>query len=250
MNRRPTKKKIETQSPLSRSAELARSPRRLLHWKKWDVSPLIGIDEVGRGCLAGPVYAAAVVLNTQFRYSHFTDSKVLSAERREAFSTEILSNHWAGIGFATCGEIDGINILQASFLAMCRAVQSLAQRLSGESFFAEHIIAIEGANHQFVQAHVMVDGHLKIRGLPAHFVQTPVVKGDLRVAPISAASIVAKVARDQFMKDLAGQFPQYGFEAHKGYGTEQHQVALEKWGPCDQHRRSFRGVLPTQSDPK
>lgn len=181
---------------------------------------IIGVDEVGRGCLAGPVYAAAVSFNSDILSELVTDSKLLSEKRREELAKEIQQHHQVGIGFATVEEIDEINILQASLLAMKRAVESL------------------GAT----SGHVLIDGNKKIPGMSAKFQQTPIVKGDLRVSLISAASIVAKVTRDQLMKELALSYPQYGFEAHKGYSTAAHKASISAHGPCLVHRKTFAGV--------
>lgn len=181
---------------------------------------VIGVDEVGRGCLAGPVYAAAVSFKSDILADLVTDSKLLSEKRREELAQEILHHHHVGIAFATVEEIDELNILQASLLAMKRAVEKLEARCG----------------------HVLIDGNQKIPHLPAHFQQTTVVKGDLRVALISAASIVAKVTRDQLMKDMALQYPHYGFEKHKGYSTLIHKQSIALHGPCPHHRKSFSGV--------
>lgn len=181
---------------------------------------IIGVDEVGRGCLAGPVYAAAVSFNSDLLSDLVTDSKLLSEKRREELAKEILEHHQVGLGFATVEEIDEINILQASLLAMKRAVENL------------------GAT----TGHLLIDGNKKIPNMPAQFQQTTIVKGDLRVSLISAASIVAKVTRDQLMKTLAIQYPHYGFEAHKGYSTAIHKTSIATHGPCIVHRRTFSGV--------
>ncbi len=188
-------------------------------WESVVPKPVIGVDEVGRGCLAGRVYAGAVCLKSDEIISEFTDSKILSEKRREELAEHILNTHQASIAFATVEEIEKINILQASFLAMKRAVMGL------------------GLN----QGHVLVDGHQTLPDLPG-YVQTPLIKGDLRAAPISAASIVAKVARDRYMKGLANDFPVYGFEKHKGYATKIHQSAIQTHGPCVEHRKTFAGV--------
>lgn len=192
----------------------------LMDWKTFSPGPVIGIDEVGRGCLAGPVYAAAVSFNSDMLSDLLTDSKLLSEKRREELHVEILKHHQVGIGFATVKEIDEINILQASLLAMKRAVKEL-----GVS-----------------SGHLLIDGNMKIPRMPKTFSQTPVVKGDLRVALISAASIVAKVTRDNWMKELSRKYPHYGFELHKGYGTSFHQESIKQHGPCKIHRRTFAGV--------
>ncbi len=181
--------------------------------------PLIGVDEVGRGCLAGPVYAAAVFFLNEECIHEVTDSKLLSETRREELSDKIIKSHRVSVAFADVSEIDNMNILQASLLAMKRAVEGL----------------------KINSGHILVDGNQKIPGL-AHWAQTTVIKGDLRVAQISAASIVAKVHRDRVMKDLAKEYPNYGFEVHKGYATEKHRNAIASFGPIPMHRKSFAGV--------
>ncbi len=188
-------------------------------WKSVVPKPVIGVDEVGRGCLAGRVYAGAVHLKSDKDIKEFTDSKLLSEKRREELAESILKTHQVSIAFATVDEIDKMNILQASLLAMKRAVRGLE------------------LNH----GHILVDGHQILPSLP-DYVQTPLIKGDLRAAPISAASIVAKVARDRYMKGLANEFPIYGFEKHKGYATKVHQSAIQTYGPCVEHRKTFAGV--------
>lgn len=189
-------------------------------WLALKPQPVIGVDEVGRGCLAGPVYAAAVIIRQDFPYQHFTDSKVLSAKRREELSLEIKSHHMAALGFASVDEIEKINILQASLLAMKRAIENLGVK----------------------SGHVLVDGHQKIPGLPMGLAQSTLIKGDLRAEPVAAASIVAKVARDFLMVQLDEKYPGYGFAKHKGYGTSDHREAIAQLGPTDQHRRLFAGV--------
>lgn len=209
-----TTKKTTASKPSKKKIDLPK-----VEWREFSPAPVIGVDEVGRGCLAGPVYAAAVIFKSDALNDLVTDSKLLSEERREELAEMILREHHVGIGHATVEEIDEINILQASLLAMKRAIENL-----GVS-----------------SGHVLVDGNMKIPGLLG-FSQTPVVKGDLRVAPISAASIVAKVTRDRLMKELGEQFPVYGFEAHKGYSTPVHKKSIVEHGPCEVHRKSFSGV--------
>ena len=190
-----------------------------IDWRKFGPAPVIGVDEVGRGCLAGPVYAAAVIFDSGELQNTVTDSKLLSEERREELALLIKEKHKVGIGYATVEEIDEINILQASLLAMKRAIENLG----------------------VTSGHVLVDGNQKIPNLVG-FEQTTVIKGDLRAAPISAASIVAKVTRDNLMKDLGAKFPVYGFQEHKGYSTPVHKKSIVENGPCDHHRKSFAGV--------
>lgn len=190
-----------------------------IEWRDFSPTPIIGVDEVGRGCLAGPVYAAAVIFKSDALNDLVTDSKLLSEKRREELADLILKEHIVGIGSASVEEIDEINILNASLLAMKRAVEKLGVK----------------------SGHVLVDGNKKIPNLKG-FEQSTIVKGDLRVAPISAASIVAKVTRDRLMKDLGAQYPHYGFEVHKGYSTPVHKQSIVDHGPCIVHRRSFAGV--------
>lgn len=187
-------------------------------WKSVSPQPAIGVDEVGRGCLAGPVHAAAVVIPEGFDTKGLTDSKKLSEKRRETLSARIWEGCHVSLGFATVEEIDEINILWASLLAMKRAVEGL----------------------KLTTAHVLVDGNKKIPKID--FPQTTLVKGDFRAEPIAAASIVAKVYRDNLMKELAEKFPGYGLEGHKGYATIPHKEAIAKLGPQDFHRKSFAGV--------
>ena len=177
-----------------------------------------GVDEVGRGPLAGPVVAAAVILDPMRPIDGLADSKQLSAARREQLAQQIRSRalSWA-LGRAEVEEIDCINILQASLLAMQRAVAGLRQ------------------SPDFV----LVDGNR----LPQLTQQAmAVIKGDTKVAQISAASIVAKVARDAEMQELDRLYPNYGFAQHKGYPTAAHRAALEYYGATVVHRRSFAPV--------
>ncbi len=189
-------------------------------WAQLTPAPVIGVDEVGRGCLAGPVFAAAVVLQgPPEHWLELTDSKLLSEARREAWAARIWESCLVGLGFATVEEIASLNILQASLLAMDRAVKSLS----------------------LSSGHILVDGNQRIPGWEA-WAQTTLVKGDLRAQPVAAASIVAKVARDRKMRDLAELYPEYGFEKHKGYCTANHKQAIAEWGPCLEHRKLFGGV--------
>ena len=187
------------------------------YWKENLPSPHIGVDEVGRGCLAGPVCAGAVILN--HNKINYTDSKLLSAQDRKRLSEEIYKNHQAVVSFSSVEEIDQMNILQASLLAMKRAV--LALNVSSGSVF--------------------VDGKDVIPDLD-RFIQKPIIKGDLLVNSISAASIVAKHFRDQWMIRLNREYPEYGLDQHKGYPTKAHKTALQKLGPSLIHRKTFSGV--------
>lgn len=179
---------------------------------------ICGVDEAGRGPLAGPVYAAAVVLDPTRPIAGLADSKVLSASARETLAHAI-REHAIGFAVATASvaEIDRLNILQASLLAMRRAVLALRIRFD----------------------RVLVDGN-QVPSVP--FEVAPVVRGDALVPAISAASILAKTARDALMDRLASRFPHYGFEQHKGYPTPEHLAALAAHGPCRIHRRSFAPV--------
>ena len=182
-----------------------------------------GVDEAGRGPLAGPVVAAAVILDPAHLPAGLNDSKKLTAARREALYDLIHAQAHVGVGMASVEEIDRINILAASMLAMARAVAALPS----------------------TPAHALIDGN-RSPELPCP--ATPIVKGDGRSLSIAAASIVAKVTRDRMMVEMAAAFPAYGFERHMGYGTKQHLAALEKDGPCPHHRKSFAPVaaLSTQ----
>ena len=177
--------------------------------------PICGVDEAGRGPLAGPVCAAAVILPEHLQIPGLTDSKKLTDKKRRELFPLIQEQAIAyGIGLASESEIDEINILQATFLAMGRALEQLSVR----------------------PALALIDGNRETDfGLP---VKT-VVKGDSLSANIAAASILAKVTRDNLMLELAQQYPEYGFDIHKGYGTKAHYEALRTYGPCPIHRRSF-----------
>ncbi|WP_042423884.1 ribonuclease HII [Comamonas granuli] len=177
-----------------------------------------GVDEAGRGPLAGPVVAAAVVLDELQPIAGLADSKKLTALRRARLYDEIRAKALCcSIAEASVEEIDRLNILQATLLAMRRAVQGLRLR----------------------PALVLVDGNrLPVLDVPAE----AIVQGDARVAAISAASILAKVHRDRWCAQVHAQYPQYGFDAHKGYGTAAHLQALRAHGACPLHRRSFAPV--------
>ncbi|MBE6947131.1 MAG: ribonuclease HII [Ruminococcaceae bacterium] len=183
-------------------------------WEK-GTGVICGVDEAGRGPLAGPVYAAAVILPDNLEIPGLDDSKKLTDKRRRELMPIIKEKAIAyGIGVATEKEIDEINILQATFLAMQRALDQLA----GKADFA------------------LIDGNReKDFGLPV----MTVVKGDSRSANIAAASILAKVSRDDYMEQMAQKYPEYGFEIHKGYGTKAHYEALRTYGHCPLHRLTF-----------
>ncbi|MBE1236333.1 ribonuclease HII [Phaeovibrio sulfidiphilus] len=202
--------------------------------------PVAGVDEVGRGPMAGPVVACAVILSPgrmePSLVAALRDSKALTARRREGLSALLRESPGVAfsLGQAEVGEIDTLNILQATFLAMRRALAGLDP----------------------APAAVLVDGPHKIRGYEG--VCEPVVRGDSRSASIAAASILAKVERDALMADLARQCPGYGWERNAGYGTADHREALARLGPTEHHRRSFRpvreelerrGLLPPSPSP-
>lgn len=181
-----------------------------------------GVDEAGRGPWAGPVVAAAVILG-RAAIPGIADSKRLSPKRREGIAVLIESSAIAyGVGMASVREIERLNVVQATFVAMCRAIAALPVRPD----------------------RVLVDGLFRIPqiGLP----QEAIVRGDASEPAISAASILAKVARDALMREYDFLYPQYGFAQHKGYGTAAHLRALLALGPCPIHRRTFAPVLATQ----
>lgn len=179
-------------------------------------SLICGVDEAGRGPLAGPVCAAAVILPPDLELEGLNDSKKLSEKRREALYPLICEQALAyGIAFASEQEIDELNILQATFLAMRRAVGQLGQK--------PDLALVDGNREPDF-------GDIPVR---------TIIKGDSRSANIAAASILAKVTRDRFMLEQDAVYPQYGFAVHKGYGTQKHYAALREFGPCPIHRRSF-----------
>ncbi|MCJ2377727.1 ribonuclease HII [Vibrio sp. ZSDZ34] len=179
---------------------------------------IAGVDEVGRGPLVGDVVTAAVILDPNQPIDGLTDSKKLSEKKRLALYPEIKSKALAwSVGRCSPEEIDELNILQATMVAMQRAIEGLA----------------------VVPEFVLIDGN-RVPSLP--MAAQAVVKGDLRVAEISAASIIAKVVRDKEMEELDKQYPEFGFAKHKGYPTKAHFEAIEKHGVIAQHRKSFKPV--------
>jgi len=181
-------------------------------------SPVCGVDEVGRGPLAGPVVAAAVILKPGDIPDGLADSKTLGAPRRAALAAALRARAEVALGIASVAEIDSLNILQASLLAMRRAIAGLPRR----------------------PGLALIDGNRLPEGLPCP--ARAVVKGDRRVLSIAAASILAKVERDRMMAELARRFPGYGWERNAGYGTKQHLAALKTLGATPAHRVSFRPV--------
>ena len=174
-----------------------------------------GVDEAGRGPLAGPVYAAAVILPPDVRIEGLNDSKKLTEKKREALYHVICEKALSfGIAFASVEEIEEFNILNATFLAMNRAIEQLNP----------------------VPELALIDGN---RSTGIRFPSRCVVKGDARCADIAAASVLAKVTRDRYMLEMAGKYPEYHFEQHKGYGTKLHYDALREYGPSPIHRMSF-----------
>jgi len=182
-------------------------------------SCVVGCDEAGRGPLAGPVVAASVLLPTDCDHSLFLDSKILSHRRRLELAC-LLRDLGAniGVGVASAREIDKINILQASLLAMKRAVKNL-----------------EGSKPDFI----LVDGKFSI---PMNIPQEPLIKGESKSSSIAAASIIAKTERDRIMTSLHNKYPVYNFSQHKGYPTKKHRELITVHGPCPAHRKSFKGV--------
>ena len=178
-------------------------------------SLVCGVDEAGRGPLAGPVCAAAVMLPCGLVIDGLNDSKKLTAKRREALFPVIIEKAISyGIAYASVEEIDTLDILRATLLAMSRAVAQLTPQ----------------------PALALIDGNrAPALGMPAR----TVIGGDGKCASIAAASVLAKVSRDRLMTELDAKYPEYGFAVHKGYGTKAHEAALQQYGPCEIHRRSF-----------
>lgn len=197
------------------SDELMKEER---HWYAQGLTRLAGVDEVGRGCLAGPVYAAAVILPPTFDLPHLNDSKRLNPLQREVLFAKIQQQAIAWrVARVEVEEIDRINIFHASLKAMAIALNGLAVKPD----------------------RVLVDGNF---AAPVDFPQSPLVKGDARSASIAAASIIAKVIRDRFMAQQEKLYPKFSFARHKGYGTARHLEELKVHGPTPLHRRSFAPV--------
>ena len=179
---------------------------------------IAGVDEVGRGSLIGPVYAAAVILNSKIIKKRLKDSKKLTKKQREILEIYIKENSNWSIGFASAKEIEKFNILNASLLAMTRAIKKLKTRPSL----------------------VLIDGNYlpKIEG----FKLKCIIKGDQKIPEISAASIVAKVARDKFIKNISKKFSKYAWDKNAGYGTKQHLAAIKRFGVTKYHRKKFSPI--------
>jgi ribonuclease HII len=201
-------------------AEVERTYAMRAYERKYENCRYIcGIDEVGRGPLAGPVVAAAVVLPKDVEIYYLNDSKQLSAKKREQLYDEIMEKAVAvGVGFADEKCIDEINILQADYVAMRLALQQLS-----------------------VTPDVLLNDAVRIPEVD--ILQEPIIKGDAKSVSIAAASIVAKVTRDRFMVEMDAVYPGYDFASNKGYGSAKHLAALKELGPCEIHRRSFIGNL-------
>ena len=182
------------------------------------VTLIAGVDEAGRGPLAGPVVAAAVIIAPDRRIKGLADSKVLTPEQREALF-HVISERAVGVGVGIVDHetIDRINILQATKVAMAEALAQLT-----------------------VRPDLVITDFVALRDLACP--QKNLVDGDARCATVAAASIVAKVTRDRLMVEADQRFPEYGFARHKGYATPEHLAALDRWGPCPLHRRTFAGV--------
>lgn len=198
--------------------ELARIQTMKFYEEKYsDYAYICGIDEVGRGPLAGPVVAGAVILPKDCKLLYLNDSKQLSEKKREELYEQIMEEAVAvGLGYNSPERIDEINILQATYEAMREAVSRLS-----------------------VMPDLLLNDAVTIPGLPQELKQVPIIKGDAKSISIAAASIVAKVTRDRLMVQYDEVFPEYGFAANKGYGSAAHIEALQTYGPCPIHRHSF-----------
>lgn len=213
------KRKKRAQEPVHGELFPSQSPEELEREMYEQFRTVAGVDEVGRGCLAGPVVAAAVVLPADHGIEQIRDSKELTLKQREELDVKIREAALGvAIGVGKVDEIDQINILHSSLRAMLRAVTAITPP----------------------PGIVLVDGRDRIPGL--RLPQRAVIDGDARFQVIGAASIVAKVYRDRWMAEADERYPGYNFAGHKGYGSAAHLAALEKLGPCPLHRRTFRGV--------
>ena len=177
---------------------------------------IAGVDEAGRGPLAGPVVAAAAILNVDDDFIYLNDSKKVTPKRRDILYDDIMNRTIYGIGIVSAEEIDEMNILQATYKAMRMAIDKLSKR-----------------------PEVLLNDAVIIPGIDESIHQEKIIKGDAKSVSIAAASILAKVTRDRYMEELGEKYPEYGFEKHKGYGTKAHIEAILKYGPCKYHRPSF-----------
>ena len=184
-----------------------------------ELSPIAGVDEAGRGPLAGPVVAACAVIPLDYPFYYLNDSKKMSEKRREALFEVLQKEAVAfGIGIVSPERIDEINILQATYEAMREALKDMEKRFS-------------------LSPNILLNDAVTIPGIPIP--QKAIVHGDAKSLSIAAASVLAKVTRDHIMLEYDEQYPKYGFKQHKGYGTKVHREAILKHGPCPIHRRSF-----------
>ena len=204
--------------PENETERMERMVRYERHAYQQGATAVAGLDEAGRGCLAGPVVAAAVILPRDWLHAEINESKQLTAHQRDTLFA-VIHEHALGIGvgIASVEVVDRLNILQATYVAMKEAVSNLS---SPPDFLL--LDAVQLSNMP----------------MPQH----SIIKGDTLSLSIAAASIIAKVTRDRLMVEYDQQYPAYGFAAHKGYGTQQHRSAIKQYGPCPIHRRTFRGV--------
>lgn len=196
---------------------------RLRAMKKYEYSFLskgnvviAGVDEAGRGPLAGPVVAAAAILNVDDDFIYLNDSKKVTPKRRDILYGDIMNRTIYGIGIVSAEEIDEMNILQATYKAMRMAIDKLSKR-----------------------PEVLLNDAVIIPGIDESIHQEKIIKGDAKSVSIAAASILAKVTRDGYMEELGEKYPEYGFEKHKGYGTKAHIEAIKKYGITPEHRKTF-----------
>ena len=177
---------------------------------------IAGVDEAGRGPLAGPVVAAAAILNVDDDFIYLNDSKTVTPKRRDILYNDIMNRTIYGIGIVSAEEIDEMNILQATYKAMRMAIDKLSKR-----------------------PEVLLNDAVIIPGIDESIHQEKIIKGDAKSVSIAAASILAKVTRDRYMEELGEKYPEYGFEKHKGYGTKAHIEAIKKYGITPEHRKTF-----------
>ena len=177
---------------------------------------IAGVDGAGRGPLAGPVVAAAAILNVDDDFIYLNDSKKVTPKRRDILYNDIMNRTIYGIGIVSAEEIDEMNILQATYKAMRMAIDKLSKR-----------------------PEVLLNDAVIIPGIDESIHQEKIIKGDAKSVSIAAASILAKVTRDRYMEELGEKYPEYGFEKHKGYGTKAHIEAIKKYGITPEHRKTF-----------